>query len=182
MRVKAISLYEPWATLMALRAKRNETRGWPTGYRGPLLICASVSRDPDDLELLTDACFQAALAPLLGAVPGHEFAAPREVARALVGKLSFGKATCLVTLVSCRRSRGDCTPDQPPASLRGTEVWRRWLLDEHHFGNYAPGRWVWETTNVRLPREPFPVRGRQGLFEVEIPGDLFTLRARGDGA
>jgi len=39
--VKALSLYEPWATLIALGKKRFETRSWGTAYRGPLLICAS---------------------------------------------------------------------------------------------------------------------------------------------
>ena len=37
----AISLWEPWATAMALEMKRNETRSWTTRYRGDLLICAS---------------------------------------------------------------------------------------------------------------------------------------------
>lgn len=39
--MKAISLWEPWASAMAMGAKRIETRSWPTSYRGPLLICAS---------------------------------------------------------------------------------------------------------------------------------------------
>lgn len=41
--MKAITLLEPWASLMALRAKRIETRGWATLYRGPLAIHASKS-------------------------------------------------------------------------------------------------------------------------------------------
>ncbi len=44
--MKAISLYEPWATLIALGEKRYETRSWSTAYRGPLLICASQKRLP----------------------------------------------------------------------------------------------------------------------------------------
>ena len=44
--MKAISLYEPWATLIALGKKRYETRSWSTTYRGPLLICASIKRPP----------------------------------------------------------------------------------------------------------------------------------------
>jgi hypothetical protein len=44
--MKAISLYEPWATLIALGEKRYETRSWSTTYRGPLLICASKRRLP----------------------------------------------------------------------------------------------------------------------------------------
>lgn len=39
--MKAISLWQPWASAMALGWKRNETRHWPTKYRGPLLIHAA---------------------------------------------------------------------------------------------------------------------------------------------
>jgi hypothetical protein len=41
MKVKAISLKQPWANLIASGAKTIETRKWPTRYRGPLLICSS---------------------------------------------------------------------------------------------------------------------------------------------
>lgn len=39
--VKIISLWQPWATLMALGIKRNETRSWGTSYRGDLVIHAA---------------------------------------------------------------------------------------------------------------------------------------------
>ena len=39
--MKAISLWQPWASAMALGWKRNETRSWSTKYRGPLLIHAA---------------------------------------------------------------------------------------------------------------------------------------------
>jgi hypothetical protein len=38
---RALSLIEPWATLIALGAKRIETRSWPTRFRGPFLVHAS---------------------------------------------------------------------------------------------------------------------------------------------
>jgi activating signal cointegrator 1 len=38
---KAISLWQPWASAMALGWKRNETRSWGTKYRGPLFIHAA---------------------------------------------------------------------------------------------------------------------------------------------
>lgn len=44
--MKAISLWEPWATLVALGKKRYETRSWGTFYRGPILICASRKKLP----------------------------------------------------------------------------------------------------------------------------------------
>jgi hypothetical protein len=38
--MKAITLTQPWATLIALGAKCIETRSWRTFYRGPLAIHA----------------------------------------------------------------------------------------------------------------------------------------------
>jgi hypothetical protein len=39
--MKAISLWQPWASAMTLGWKKNETRHWSTNYRGPLLIHAA---------------------------------------------------------------------------------------------------------------------------------------------
>ncbi len=41
---RALSLLQPWATLVVLGIKTVETRSWRTAYRGPLLIHASNSR------------------------------------------------------------------------------------------------------------------------------------------
>lgn len=38
---KALSLTQPWATLIALKAKRVETRSWSTHFRGPVAIHAA---------------------------------------------------------------------------------------------------------------------------------------------
>ncbi|WP_409175497.1 hypothetical protein [Brevibacillus fortis] len=35
--MKAITIHQPFATLIALGEKRFETRGWATRYRGPTL-------------------------------------------------------------------------------------------------------------------------------------------------
>jgi hypothetical protein len=39
---------------------------------------------------------------------------------------------------------------------------------EKYFGDFSPGRYALKLDNVRAI-EPFPVRGRQGLFEVAYP-------------
>ena len=39
--MKALSLTQPWATLVVIGAKRIETRFWHTSYVGPLLIHAA---------------------------------------------------------------------------------------------------------------------------------------------
>ena len=44
--MKALTLHQPWASLIAIGAKKIETRSWATSYRGPLAIHAAV-RKPD---------------------------------------------------------------------------------------------------------------------------------------
>jgi hypothetical protein len=39
--MKALSVKEPWASLIVFGGKNIENRTWRTNYRGPLLICAS---------------------------------------------------------------------------------------------------------------------------------------------
>ena len=39
--MKALSLLQPWASLVVMGTKRLETRSWSTNYRGTLLIHAS---------------------------------------------------------------------------------------------------------------------------------------------
>jgi hypothetical protein len=42
--MKALSLLQPWASLVVLGAKKIETRSWTTRHRGDLLIHASKGR------------------------------------------------------------------------------------------------------------------------------------------
>jgi len=39
--MKALTLTQPWASLMALQSKTIETRSWYTAYRGELVIHAA---------------------------------------------------------------------------------------------------------------------------------------------
>jgi hypothetical protein len=39
--MKALSLHQPWASLILFGIKKYETRSWETNYRGKLLICAA---------------------------------------------------------------------------------------------------------------------------------------------
>jgi activating signal cointegrator 1 len=48
--MKALSLWQPWASALALGVKRVETRSWPTRYRGPFMIHASLRRMIGELE------------------------------------------------------------------------------------------------------------------------------------
>lgn len=49
--MKALTLWQPWASLVAIGAKRIETRSWSTTYRGPLAIHAAKRTPPKALAL-----------------------------------------------------------------------------------------------------------------------------------
>ncbi|MCW6051296.1 ASCH domain-containing protein [Lyngbya sp. CCAP 1446/10] len=58
---KAVTLHQPYASLIALKVKRFETRTWPTKHRGPIAIhagmklhkevCEVFNLNPTDLPL-----------------------------------------------------------------------------------------------------------------------------------
>lgn len=84
--MKAITLYQPWATLVAIGAKRYETRRWQVRYRGPLAIHAAktsprwareiATREPFG-RLLSDAGFES------------------------FGQLARGQVVCVAALIHC---------------------------------------------------------------------------------
>lgn len=55
--MKAISLWQSWASFMVLGLKENETRNWKTGYRGDLLIHAAKKMiyPPRPLRIILDS-------------------------------------------------------------------------------------------------------------------------------
>ncbi len=58
--LRVMSLYQPWATLMAIGEKVFETRSWSTRYRGLVAIHAAKSTLCDDMR--TERYYAAALA------------------------------------------------------------------------------------------------------------------------
>ena len=54
--MKAVSVKQPWASLIAEGNKTIETRTWPTNYRGDLLICASKKPKIEDLPVSAALC------------------------------------------------------------------------------------------------------------------------------
>lgn len=117
--MRAITLWQPWATLIARGLKIFETRAWGTNYRGPLAIHAA-KRRPINAEL-NDRIRKA----LVGAGYAH-----------YVSDLPLGCIVCTVDLVDCLH-----TEDAIRSSFFGG--------DELHFGDYTPGRFAWRLDNVR---------------------------------
>ncbi|MEA5619522.1 ASCH domain-containing protein [Cronbergia sp. UHCC 0137] len=81
--MKALSLWQPWASLIPHYLKRVETRTWGTNYRGDLLICAS-ARDTREQELFF-----------------HEKIKPIVRDKLTYNDFPFGVAVAQVTLVDC---------------------------------------------------------------------------------
>jgi len=52
--MKALTLYQPYASAIALGLKRYETRSWATSYRGPLAIHASVKKLTPEFKKLAE--------------------------------------------------------------------------------------------------------------------------------
>lgn len=53
--MKAVTLWQPWASLIAFGLKTIETRSWGTRYRGPLLIHAAKRRPTfEDMRVVVD--------------------------------------------------------------------------------------------------------------------------------
>jgi hypothetical protein len=71
--------------------------------------------------------------------------------------LPYGKAVAIVNLTKCIKTE-NCFPAQMKGALP--------------FGDFSPGRYAWKFENLR-PMNPFPVKGCQGLFEVEITEEQF---------
>lgn len=155
-KMKAISLWQPWASLIAVGAKKYETRSWETDYRGPLLICASKGGlcTGAILELIEkEPAFQIALKPLLP--PNCKNPIPYDYLWGMV----WGAAVAVVDLTKITKTE-NCFPKQMQGALP--------------FGDFSPGRYAWKLENVRLVK-PFTVKGRQRLFEVELPENLRRL-------
>lgn len=137
--MNCLSLWQPWASLVIIGAKRFETRFWATNYRGPLAVHAAKKWDLTLARLCVSSPFAEALARLVR--PG---AAARDF-------LPFGAVIGTVELVDVVRIDTTTTP----------AGWER------EFGDYTPGRYRWELSNPRAFAKPVPYRGAQGLFHVD---------------
>lgn len=145
--MKALSLWQPWASLMAYGLKEYETRGWGTDYRGPLAIHAAkhVSRRME--EEVLDQVFQAHVEDQGDPTRFVVFGAPVWD----VAKLPRGMIVATADLV-----------DVIPTFKAADQI--SWA--EYHCGNCGPDRFAWKLENVRRLDAPIPSRGMQGVFDV----------------
>lgn len=152
--MKALSLIQPWATLIAIGAKRIETRSWSTEYRGPIAIHASKWMTPSGKYVSAD------VEDYLAWSYREPFATQLTMAGIeRIKDLPSGAIVATARLVDVVR----------------TETIRHGLGElEREFGDYRPGRFAWRLADVRRLGTPVPYRGFPGLWE--LPDDALTVQ------
>ena len=161
--MKALSLWQPWASAIACGSKTIETRSWDTSYRGRLAIHAAKRCVMRDLEAIcVYPCWLAALSPLFSQLPGAWTLRP-ETLRDI---LPFGAIVATGRLVNCIPT-GACTSNIdvvrriPLSGRKGSLKWT-----ERDLGDFSPGRFAWILRDVKPINPPVPYRGQRGLFDV----------------
>jgi len=150
--MKAISLYDPWATLISISMKKWETRSWFTSHRGPIAIHSTKKFDEEDRSICLCEPFRSAL--VAGGIK-------------TLGDMPRGAIIAVGRLVGIARAEDE------RASLSE---------QERAFGDYSDGRFAWVFADVRRLPEPVPCSGLQGLWTLpdaierrvmgQIGGDL----------
>jgi len=68
MKVKVITIKQPWATLIVKGIKKYEFRSWKTKFRGEIYIHAGKGRDTKYIESLKDLNFTYPSSKIIGKV------------------------------------------------------------------------------------------------------------------
>lgn len=138
MQYRAISVRQPWATLLAFGIKAHETRCWPCEQWGLLAIHASAILRPKD----------------------RAWARENVDIRRLLAQCGYDDVTALpLGAVLAVGEFTGCYPTRAYGVLSRTE---------RALGDWSPGRWAWRIENVKLLPHPIPYKGRLGLWTCEI--------------
>lgn len=164
--MKALTLLQPWASLIALGAKRFETRSWPTDHHGLLAIHASKRWHREVLE-----AFGASRASDWRHFPEWEAICAALVAGGYtrLAELPTGAVLCVTRLTGCFATP---YPGARRVDYPGAAVTLPPDPPESHFGDYSPGRYAWRLAPVLTLPAPIPTRGHQGLWDWTPPEDL----------
>jgi hypothetical protein len=152
----ALTLTQPWASLVAIGAKQWETRSWPAKFRGQLAIHAAKGFTADDRRISTDhPLYREALSNL-------PFLHPFDVA---------GSVLAIADLTECRPTEEFFSVGSAgEARKRGVII----SAEEFAFGNFDEGRFAFKFENVRRVT---PIRCRGALNFWRLP-DAVELQIR----
>lgn len=154
MLIPALTLRQPWASLVALGAKRVETRSWRTSYRGWLAIHSAKTFPTAERLLCEQEPFCTALLQDTTLDP----------TRPLAAQLPRGCVLAVTWLDSCLPMEIIELPDEP----------------ERSFGDYAPGRYAWYLSRVYRLTPTVPARGALGLWRTELSIPVSHTQALSD--
>lgn len=143
--MKALSIWQPWASLLMANIKEHETRGWPPprsllGER--IAVHASKTRNGVDLfaaSMGSPICVETQAAQAIG------FSDPAR-------PLPFGCILGTAVLSYAMKI------DSVYASVQSAR--------ELALGDWTPGRWAWCFVDHRPLAAPIPYRGQQGIFDL----------------
>ena len=176
--MKAISLWQPWASLIACGAKPFETRSWapPRELIGTTIaIHAAKKIDKGAAEFATELMYgqhQPGGFELADSLDASFEGTPDE----LMG--IFGMATMPIGCIVCTArldaafQLGELAEGTAVAAARVvnrfTSRQMPWCFTVRYddFGDYAPGRWAWLLRDVKALTPPPPALGRQGFFDL----------------
>lgn len=152
--MKALTLTQPWATLVAIGAKRIETRSWKTPYRGELAIHAAKGLGKLSkwrfISMLDEEPFKSVLKAHFGEYRAPYFPHP------MLNNLPGGAIVATCTILDCFAIT---------TSFADNAI----SSQERAFGDYTPGRYAWLLANVQKLETPIPAKGALGLWEWTPP-------------
>lgn len=145
--MKAITIWQPWAQLLAEGKKHEETRSWATNYRGPILIHAAKTDHSGILLHIPKADLE-------------HFQAAGITAR--IDELPLGSIVGKAKLTACKLI------DEEYSNFV-----KEFCPAEYAFGDFTPGRYAWVLEEPVLFDKPIPASGKQGLWnwDGELPDD-----------
>jgi hypothetical protein len=146
--MRALTLLQPWASLVAVGMKKWETRRWGTAYRGPLAIHSSKTFKRADRNLCHMDIFKQALQAGGIIVPGYPILY-------LAGLLPRG---CIVAI--CELT--DCVLMDEAAGSHMSAL-------EQAFGDWTPGRFAWHLERIERLPIPIPAQGHLQLWNYDLP-------------
>ena len=173
--MKAITIHQPWARLIAKGIKRYETRSWRTNHRGLLAIHASTNRRA--LE-----SFITIRRSRKGDV--YSYAIPFDGmftidAATMWAHLHHGHISAIAYLHSCEPAEHVRTQLQRVFRNEDLSDAVRLRADaELSLGNFEDGRWCWRL-EILFPvfaKAGGVVQGRQGLWNLPVKAE-FDIRA-----
>lgn len=156
--MKALTLYQPWAQMVALGFKRFETRSWATGMMN-VRLAIHASGNSETLEQ------HASIGSIPRAWHGALGIIGINVADGL-RLLPLGAVVATAQLVECIRTAYVYREELAAERFHPSDRQREYPIREEYLGDFGPGRYAWRLTHVlRLP-EPIPMRGQRGFWTL----------------